>query len=1198
MNAERRPAGPAAYLPYVAAVVFFAVISMAVAALAVWQEVRLNERRAETAVHNMALVLSEQIDALVARSDALVQSAAYYYRDMEAQGRIDPRRLNAFLDRQQAPFPEILNLRILDAAGIQRYGSGGEISLLDLSDREHFITARDDPAAGLIINGPIFSRISARWVLILARRLEHADGSFAGVVYASLETEKLGELLSQLELGSGGMAALRSADMALIARFPALADETQGTGNRSVSPQLRELIARSPQSGVYRAISPLDGIERLNAYHKAGKHPFYVLVGRATGSILAESRTSIALWAALCLALTLLVAAGAWRLFNAGQRRLAMAESLRQANEEQQVILDTATVGILLVRQRLITRCNRRMDELFGYQAGELLGQSTAVLYAQQSDYREAGRKITEGIAREPYREELELLRKDGSRFWARVMAQAIDRDDPGKGVVGTIEDISVERAAIAEMARARTLAEDAARSKADFLANMSHEIRTPLNAVMGMTHLLQKTPLTPQQSDYLRKIHGSSKHLLGVINDILDFSKIEAEKMVVERIEFELDRVLDGVAALIAEKAGSKGLELVIDVGEDVPNRLLGDPLHIAQVLTNYANNAVKFTERGEIDIEVRLAEQRDDELLLRFSVRDTGIGISEEGRGLLFRSFQQADSSTTRRYGGSGLGLVIAKRLVELMGGEVGLDSVPGQGSTFWFTALLGKGEETRPRLQPIPDLLGRRLMVVDDCEHVRNIIAAMLRCMGFRVTALASGAEALAELARAREASAPGDAYALAFIDWQMPEMDGIATARAIRSRLGPDLPLVMMTAYGREGLAEDAEALGVREILLKPMSPSLLLDTIMRALGAGSRQRREEFTATPSDSSVLVGARALLVEDNELNQQVAIELLQELGMVVDLAENGSVALAMVQQGSHDIVLMDMQMPVLDGLAATRAMRKLPGLQALPIVAMTANALPGDRERCLEAGMNDHLAKPIDPGVLASKLLQWIRRPPAAGAGTAVDRAPLPAPPAGALERLAGFGGLDVHAGLRQCLGREQLYLSLLAKFVDAEADAATRIGDAIGAADWALAERGAHTLKGAAAQIAAGTVRSLAEQLEHAIRNRLPVAILEELRAQVLAELLPLIAAIAAALAPADATPAAPALPRLRESCTRLAQLLRDDDFSAGKFLRDEQQSLRPALGDAFRRIAAAIENFDFSTALEQLRAAASVHGIEL
>ena len=640
----------------------------------------------------------------------------------------------------------------------------------------------------------------------------------------------------------------------------------------------------------------------------------------------------------------------------------------------------------------------------------------------------------------------------------------------------------------------ARDAAEAASQAKADFLANMSHEIRTPMNAVIGMAHLALRTNLDAKQRDYVAKIQGSGQHLLGIINDILDFSKIEAGKLDVETVDFDLDNVLENVAALIGEKTTEKGLELVFDIGPDLPRTLRGDPLRIGQVIINYANNAVKFTDEGEIVVRARIVEEVEGDLIVRFDVQDTGIGLTEEQKSKLFQSFQQADTSTSRKYGGTGLGLAISKQLATLMHGAVGVESEHGVGSTFWFTARLGKGEAERRQFVPEPDLRDRRVLVVDDNINARQILSEMLESMTFRVDEVGSGEEALTAIAMADDGDDP---FEVVFVDWRMPPgIDGIETVRRLAST---DLKVrphpVMVTAYGRAEVLHEAEDAGIEVSLVKPVNPSLLFDAAIQVLGGepvekgpGDVSRSQSVDLTP-----IRGARILLAEDNELNQQVAMELLGQAGLLVDLAEDGEASVAMVAVNQYDIVLMDMQMPVMDGLDATREIRKDARFTELPIVAMTAAALEIDRQRCLEAGMNDHVPKPIDPDVLFAKLLQWI--PP----GEREMPEPIEEPAAVAVEEPANTGpaadlllsieGLDVEVGVKRVLGKRDFYEKLVRQFVEGEevVESVATVRAQLAAGEHEAAERTAHSLKGVAGTIGAGELQQRAQGLETAIKE---------------------------------------------------------------------------------------------------------------
>ncbi|WP_164521449.1 response regulator [Iodobacter ciconiae] len=637
------------------------------------------------------------------------------------------------------------------------------------------------------------------------------------------------------------------------------------------------------------------------------------------------------------------------------------------------------------------------------------------------------------------------------------------------------------------ELEHARIQSDQASKMKSDFLANMSHEIRTPMNAVIGMSYLVLKSNLTFKQRDYIEKIQKSGQHLLGIINDILDFSKIESGHLKIEMLDFNIDSLLEDLADLLLEKVNAKGLELVFDIASDVPRTLCGDALRLEQILINYANNAIKFTDEGVIKLVCKVQKRDETGVLLYWAVSDTGIGLSSEQLDRLFQSFQQADASTTRRYGGTGLGLAISKQLAYLMGGDVGVESVLGEGSTFWFTSRVAMSSQAQRELLPSMDLRHQAVLVVDDNPDSARVLAELLVSMTFRPVVALSGMAAIDVLAQAAGA---GDPVKVVFLDWRMPQMGGRETALAIQKMALPIMPrLIVVTAFGREEVLSEIDFTAIDEILVKPVNASQLFDTTMRVLDAGEvHAPLLNGECLEVDLSAICGARILLVEDNDLNQQVGVDLLQGAGFVVDLAENGQQALSKVQQVHYDMVFMDMQMPVMDGITATQKIRQCPGLASLPIVAMTANAMQADQERCAAAGMNGHVAKPIEPHDLWMALLRWI--------------APRPADIQGCVPEMPGRGcdqilknklealaipGLDVMAGLRRVLGKETLYLEMLRKFIHGQSAVIAEINVALEEKDYLTAERLLHSSKSVAGSVGAADLAELATELESLVRH---------------------------------------------------------------------------------------------------------------
>ncbi len=783
-------------------------------------------------------------------------------------------------------------------------------------------------------------------------------------------------------------------------------------------------------------------------------------------------------------------------------------QTLDASEKRYRALYENAVEGIFRSTPAgAVLAANPALARIMGYDTPEQLVATVTDLAAQWYVEPADRTRLLEMLAEHDRAVDFEtrFRRRDGTEIWVSLSVRS-HRDDTGAVTTleGALIDVS-ERKRREQAERARHEAEIASRAKSEFLARMSHEIRTPMNAVLGLVQLALRTQLTPKQRDYLRKINSSAQALLGILNDILDVSKIEAGKLTLERTPFHLVDVLENLGNVLSLKAHEKGLELLFDCDPVLPDRLIGDPLRLGQVLINLGTNAVKFTETGEVTVRVaRAAPDADadaaaaaDRVRLAFTVADSGIGMTADQMTGLFQSFHQVDASITRRFGGTGLGLTISRQLARMMGGELTVDSAPGRGSTFRFEAEFDVAPDAAARTQVVPaELQGQPILVVDDNEVARKVLRSMLEAFSFEVTTVASGDRALAAL---RDRAAAGRTpFAAVLLDWRMPGMDGLETARRIKAdRSLPRTPAILMvTAYSGDQLERDAKAVGLDALLTKPVGQSLLFNTIMESLGRGGLDlgsRARDRVGSLRDLAAIAGARVLLVEDNPINQQVAAEFLDQAGLVVTVASSGREGVAAALAGDFDLVLMDVQMPEMDGLEATRRLRT-EGLGTLPIVAMTAHALASDREASLAAGMNDHLTKPIVAEELEAILARYI--PPRRSAGpnraAALDPAaggPAPPPVADPAHHhgppLPTIDGLDTALGLRRSANNRDLYVDLLRQFARRYGDAGARVGSLIEAGSFREAERLAHTLKGTTASLGATACCALAATLELAL-----------------------------------------------------------------------------------------------------------------
>ena len=1010
---------------------------------------------------------------------------------------------------------------------------------------------------------------------------------------------------------------------------------------------------------------------------------------------------------------------------------LSRQTALREAVEEQQAIFESATLGIALLKDRVVERANTRMAELFGCTPESMLGQNTRDWYPDQAAY-DSGAYAYESLARgEVHQREQQLVRSDGTLFWCHMSSRAIDPRDLSKGTVWMLEDISERKeseekvsayfdnssdgllvlrpeegfihangraaeifgfadteallqadpvdlspefqadgtpsgraamqhisqalsqknphrfewqhltaqnkeipcevtlvcitlkgkpalivsirditqrkAAEREMLKAKELAEEATQAKSNFLANMSHEIRTPMNAIIGMSHLALQTELTGQQRNYVQKVHRAGENLLGIINEILDFSKIEAGKMTLEETGFYLDDVMDNLANLLAIRTEEKGLELLFNTEPSLPQALVGDPLKLGQILTNLTNNAVKFTEQGEVVVSIREASREGDSIRLHFEVRDTGIGMTEEQLSKLFRSFSQADASTTRKYGGTGLGLVISKTLVEMMGGEIWVESEYGHGTCFHFTACFGLQKAPQPRrMYRADELKGLSVLVVDDNPAAGEIMCRLIQSFGMEPDLVSSGQAAEQKIRS-------GIPYDLLLIDWKMPDQDGVETLNhLITDAVQPMPPAIMVTGYSREDALASARERGVRfaAVMTKPVTASSLLEAVGHALNKGVVIDQQVASAPAREATDdLKGRRVLLVEDNPMNQELALELLHQAGISTALAENGQQALELLQQdAAFDLILMDCQMPVMDGYEATRQIRNHPELASLPIIAMTANTLAGDREKALQAGMNDHLGKPIDIRRMYQLLAQWMPR------RTGSDYPPEPektpelqqdSDPAQMQIR-----GINTRLGLKGMMQDHKLYQRMLKLFYDSQQNFAHQIQQALADKDDTVLARFLHTLRGSSATLGAEKLQQMTAGLEQLYQQEGREAVLHSDTLQALQlEMQHLIQDLGqqpfiqrqsqTGKPPADVVPdTSDASVRSEERSDttlagqqefqRLQRLLKESDAEALECLQQLQQKLSGDEVDRLRPLIRAVEDFDFDKALDWLQ----------
>ncbi|MEO5359822.1 MAG: response regulator [Nitrospirota bacterium] len=754
--------------------------------------------------------------------------------------------------------------------------------------------------------------------------------------------------------------------------------------------------------------------------------------------------------------------------------------------EQYKMFFENAVESILLCEAEgqhigAIIRANRTASEMYGYSIEEL--QHMSIYDLNVDDKENYDREYLDNIlSGERIRGETINARKDGHCFPVEFTAVLLEIKDK-KYVITFSTDITQRKKIEAAQIAARKEAEEANKAKSEFIANISHEIRTPMNAIIGLSSLALRTSLTAKQRDYIEKSLLSARSLLGIINDVLDISKIESNKLKMESIDFSLDDILNDIAAIHTLKAEEKGVELIYSLSGEIPRQLIGDPLRLGQVITNLLNNAIKFTAKGEIILSVRALSVMETEVILEFSISDTGIGIKPEQLPLLFQHFTQADTSTTRIYGGTGLGLTICKSLVKQMNGDITVTSDYGKGSTFTFTVLLGCQRPCGVNRYTFPYGFHKlKALVVDDNETSRTILKSILEAFTFRVTTVDSGESALSEIKRVSGAPLE-EQYKLTLMDYKMPGMDGLETVKCIKN--DADLinvpTIIMVTAHDSEELRQSARELGVNVCLNKPIHPSHLFNAILEVFGRYKPARKLEMESHQAED--IKGARVLVVEDHPINRQIARELLELSGVNVEFANNGLIAVSkIVEQGNvYDIVLMDIQMPEMDGFQATAQIRKKYSKDELPIIAMTAHAMNEEVEKCLRSGMNDYILKPIEIEEFYAKLSKCLK--------TSLNWHEAAPPDDGYFPY--EIDGIDVKALLRRLNYNTKLFENIMLEFRSASEGIRDELAAAIAAKNYDRAKHLVHGLKGMTANMSAIDIHSETVAIENALSDETPV-----------------------------------------------------------------------------------------------------------
>ena len=743
---------------------------------------------------------------------------------------------------------------------------------------------------------------------------------------------------------------------------------------------------------------------------------------------------------------------------------------IRQQRDYLEALIKNSPVAIITLKQNhTIESCNPAFESMFGYSPGEVIGRNLDALLSDDRIHAEAIALTDKVIEGQPVKSIVQRKRKDNTLVDVEILGVPLNLDNNSTDSLWLYHDIT-------ELMQARREAEQADHAKSEFLANMSHEIRTPMNGIIGMVELTLGTELTDEQFEFLSSAKDSAEALMSLLNSVLDVSKIESGQLQLENVEFEIPEIIEGVAQTMASRAEAKGLEMVVFEDPTIPELVRGDPGRLRQILVNLSENAIKFTERGEILIRTELRRSSDDQLIVRFFVEDTGIGIPKDRQKAIFERFVQADGSTTRKFGGTGLGLTISKQLAELMGGKIGVVSEPGKGSSFWFDVFLEKVPIGVNDAEIDSRLEGTRVLIVDDNSTNRTIFAKMLESLSVRTGAVSSGLDVLPELFRGLLSHDP---YHLVILDMQMPGLDGEQTLRMIRKdKLTKDVKVIVLTSMGRRSELNYLEELGCSGYLLKPVRQSNLQNILEYALGlrkkTEGRGRLRQVEEMVLFDQPIPPLKIMVVEDNLLNQKMIRTFLNRQGHQVDICNNGAEAIQTANEEEYDLIFMDVQMPVMDGLEATRMIRETEGTnQHTPIIAMTAYALQGDSQRCLEAGMDDYVSKPLDTRRLLKVMRKWaLEHNDLIPASTNIET----------IHLSSTDEVLDLKSALPRFSNDVQFYKSLLDEFIDTIPERVDEFRKLYHDKNWKLLADQSHNLKGVAANFGVMKISGIARRID--------------------------------------------------------------------------------------------------------------------